>query len=168
VRQGDDPIDSSGNRNELVEMTREPAGSEYYYKWSTMFASDFPSASTWQLFLQWHHTGSSGSPPVEFFVYGEEIRLNIRSTTVWRTPLVRGVWQDFVFRVKWSPDASVGFVELYHNGKLALPRRYAATQFSGQVNYLKMGLYRNESISRTGVLYHDGFIMAKQLSDVYP
>jgi hypothetical protein len=168
VRQGDDPIDSSGNRNELVKMTREPLGSEYSYKWSTMFASDFPSASTWQLFLQWHHEGSSGSPPVEFFVYGEEIRLNIRSTTVWRAPLVRGVWQDFVFRVKWSPDASVGFVELYHNGKLALPRRYAATQFSGQLNYLKMGLYRNESISRTGVLYHDGFIMAKQLSDVYP
>ncbi|HLL04948.1 MAG TPA: heparin lyase I family protein [Myxococcaceae bacterium] len=168
VRQGDDPINSSGNRNELTKMTREPLGSEYYYKWSTMFASDFPSASTWQLFLQWHHEGSSGPPPVEFFVYGEEIRLNIRSTTVWRAPLVRGVWQDFVFRVKWSPDARVGFVELYHNGKLALPRRYAATQFSGQLNYLKMGLYRNESISRTGVLYHDGFIMTKQASDVLP
>jgi len=168
VRQGDDPISSSGNRNELVRITREPVGSEYYYKWSTMFATDFPSASTWQLFLQWHHEGSSGSPPVELFVYGEELRMNIRSTTVWRAPLVRGAWQDFVLRVKWSPDPSVGFVELYHNGKLVLPRRYAATQFSGYLNYLKMGLYRNESIAKTGVLYHDGFIMTKNASDVLP
>ena len=168
VKQGDDPIDSSGNRNELVRMTREPVGSEYYYKWSTMFATDFPSATTWQLFAQWHHTGSSGSPPVEFFVYGEEMRLNVRGTTVWRAPLVRGVWQDFVFHVKWSPDSKVGFVELYHNGKLSLAKRPAATQFSGMLNYLKLGLYRNESISKTGVLYHDGFIMARQLSDVYP
>ncbi len=168
VKQGDDPIDSSGNRNELVRMTREPVGSEYYYKWSTMFASDFPSASTWQLFAQWHHEGSSGSPPLELFVYGEELRMNVRSSTVWKAPLVRGVWQDFVLRVKWSPDPSVGFVELYHNGKLVLPRRYAATQFSGYLNYLKMGLYRNSSIAKTGVLYHDGFIMTKQASDVLP
>jgi len=168
VKQGDDPIDSSGNRNELVKLTREPAGSEYFYKWSTMFATDFPSVSDWQLFTQWHHEGGSGSPPVEFFVYGEEIRLNVRGTTVWRTPLVRGAWQDFVFHVKWSSSSSTGFVELYHNGKLVLPKRYAATQISGMLNYLKLGLYRDSSISRTGVLYHDGFIMAKQLSDVYP
>ncbi|HEX8700767.1 MAG TPA: heparin lyase I family protein [Myxococcaceae bacterium] len=168
VRQGDDPIDSSGNRNELVRMTREASGSEYYYKWSTMFASDFPSVSTWQLFAQWHHEGSSGSPPVEFFVYGEELRLNVRGTTVWRAPLVRGVWQDFVFRVKWSSSSSTGFVELYHNGKLVLPKRYAATQYSGYLNYLKLGLYRNSSIAKTGVLYHDGFIMTKQASDVLP
>ncbi|MDY7230368.1 heparin lyase I family protein [Hyalangium rubrum] len=171
VRQGDDPINSSGNRNELFRMTREPTGSEYYYKWSTMFATDFPSVKTWQLFAQWHHEGSSGSPPVEFYVNGEEIRLNIGGnpgTIVWRTPLVRGAWQDFIFHVKWSPNASVGFVELYHNGKLVLPKRYIATQYSGMLNYLKLGLYRNETVSQVGVLYHDGFTMAKQLSDVLP
>jgi hypothetical protein len=171
VRQGDDPIDSSGNRNELVKMTREPVGSEYYYKFSTMFAPDYPSANTWQLIVQWHHEGNSGSPPVEFVVHGEELRLHIGGnpgTTVWRTSLVRGVWQDFVFRVKWSPDPRVGFVELYHQGKLVLPKRYIATQYSGMLNYLKLGLYRNETISRTGVVYHDGFTMAKNLSDVYP
>lgn len=171
VKQGDDPINSSGNRNELVRMTREPTGSEYYYRWSTLFASDFPSVRTWQLFAQWHHEGSSGSPPVEFYVNGEEMRLNVGGTSgtiVWRAPLVRGSWQDFVFHVKWSPNSSVGFVELYHNGKLVLPKRYIATQYSGMLNYLKLGLYRNETVAQTGVLYHDGFIMAKSLSDVMP
>lgn len=171
VRQGDDPINSSGNRNELVRMTREPAGSEYYYKFSTMFAPDFPSANTWQLFTQWHHEGSGGSPPVEFYVYGEEMRLNIGGnpgTIVWRSKLVRGSWQDFVFHVKWSSDPRVGFVELYHNGQLVMPKRYIATQFSGQLNYLKVGLYRNDTIAPTGVVYHDGWVMTRNAADVLP
>ena len=169
VRQGDDPINSSGNRNELVKMTREPVGSEYYYRWSTMFDATFPSARTWQLFTQWHHDGNSGSPPVEFYVYGEEIRLNIGGSPgviVWRTPLVRGKWLDFIFHVKWSPDSSVGFVELYLNGQLVLPKRNIATQFSGMLNYLKVGLYRSDTVTQTGIVYHDGWTMARKLEDV--
>jgi polysaccharide lyase-like protein/F5/8 type C domain-containing protein len=169
VRQGDDPINSSGNRNELVKMTREPVGSEYYYRFNTMFASDFPSVKTWQLFAQWHHEGSSGSPPVEFYVYGEEVRLNIGGdpgVIVWKAPLVRGQWQDFILHVKWSPDASVGFVELYHNNQLVLPKRFIATQFPGMLNYLKVGLYRSDTVTQTGVVYHDGWTMARTLADV--
>ncbi|WP_224369025.1 heparin lyase I family protein [Hyalangium versicolor] len=168
VKQGDNPISASGNRNELYRMTHEAVGSEYYYRWSTMFAADFPSPNTWQVFTQWHHEGSSGSPPIEFVVNNGNISLNCSSTQVWKAPLVRGVWQDFIFHVKWSPNASTGFVELYHNGQLVLPKRSCATQFSGMLNYLKMGLYRNSTIAPVGVLYHDGFTMGKQLSDVQP
>jgi hypothetical protein len=169
VRQGDNPISSSGNRNELVRMTLEPTGSEYYYRWSTMFAADYPIANTWQLFAQWHHQGSSGSPPVEFIVVGQEMRLRVGGSggaIVWTAPLVRGAWQDFIFHVKWSPDPRVGFVELYHNGRLVVPRRNIATQFSGQLNYLKVGLYRNSTIAPTGVLYHDGWVQGQTLADV--
>ncbi|AKQ67220.1 F5/8 type C domain protein [Myxococcus hansupus] len=169
VRKGDDPINASGNRNELVRMTREPENSEYYYRFSTMFDSSFPSAKTWQLFTQWHHEGNSGSPPVEFYVYGEEIRLNIGGnpgTIVWRTPLVRNRWLDFIFHVKWSPDSKVGFVELYLDGKLVMPKRFIATQYRGQLNYLKVGLYRNDTVSPVGIVYHDGWTMARKLEDV--
>ncbi len=169
VRQGDDPINSSGNRNELVKMTREAVGSEYYYRFSTMFASDFPSVRTWQLFTQWHHEGGSGSPPLEFYVYGEEVRLNLGGdpgVIVWKAPLVRGQWQDFILHVKWSPDASVGFVELYHQGQLVLPKRHIATMFPGMLNYLKVGLYRSDTVSQVGTVYHDGWVMARTLADV--
>ncbi|WP_342381311.1 heparin lyase I family protein [Myxococcus stipitatus] len=170
VRKGDDPINSSGNRNELVRMTREATGSEYYYRWSTMFDSTFPNAKTWQLFTQWHQDADSGgSPPVEFYVYGDEIRLNIGGnpgTIVWRTPLVRGRWMDFIFHVRWSPDAKVGFVELYLDGKVVLPKRYIATQYRGMLNYLKIGLYRNDTVTQTGIVYHDGWMMARKLEDV--
>ncbi len=169
VRQGDDPIGSSGNRNELVYMSKEPVGSEYYYRWKVMFAPDYPSARTWQVFTQWHHDGCCGSPPVEFFVYGEEIRLTLTSSvTPWKTALVRGVWNEFIFHVKWSADPSVGFVELWHNGERVLPRRNLATMYSGMKNYLKLGLYRSDTIVPEGVVYHDGFIQATHLEDVLP
>ncbi len=166
VKQGDNPIGSSGNRNELARLTNEPTGSEYYYRWSTMFAPDFPAPATWQLFTQWHHNGSTGSSPIEFAVNNGRIILYCSRTEVWSTPLVRGVWNDFIFHAKWSPDPYAGFVELYHNGQLVLPRRYCATQFPGQTNYLKTGLYRSASIAQTGVLYHDGWVMGRTLADV--
>lgn len=170
VRKGDDPINASGNRNELVLITDEPEGSEYWYGWSTMFAEDFPSEKTWQLFTQWHHRGPSGSPPVEFLVNGEEMRMRVGGSggeIPWRAPLVRGVWHDFVFHVKWSPDPNEGFVELFHNGELVLPRTPAATQFPGETNYLKLGLYRNDTVEPDGVVFHDRFIMGTTLEDVW-
>jgi hypothetical protein len=168
VRQGDDPINASGNRSELVYLTYETVGSEYWYRWKVMFPSDYPSVRTWQLFTQWHHDGCCGSPPVEFYVYGEELRLRVSGTDLWTGRLVRGVWHEFVFRVKWSPDPNVGFVELWHNRERALARRNIATMYAGARNYLKLGLYRNETITQVGVVYHDGFIQATQQADVLP
>jgi MYXO-CTERM domain-containing protein len=169
VVQGDDPINGSGNRNELVYQGNEAVGSEYYYRWKVMFAPDFPSVKTWQLFTQWHHDGLDGSPPVEFFVYGEEIRLTLNdSVTPWTTKLERGVWHEFVFHVKWSPDPKVGFIELWHNGEKVVPKRNLATTYAGMNIYLKLGLYRSDTITQTGVVYHDGFTQATQLEDVLP
>ncbi len=175
VVAGDNPIQASGNRNEIIRQTREAPGSEYWYKWSVRFSSKFPSVKTWQLFTQWHHDGCCGSPPVEFYVYGEEVRLNVGGspgTQVWMTPLKRGVWYDFVFHVKWSPDPKVGFVHLYLNGKEVLKPTPIATMFTekGQpvLNYLKAGLYRNESIKDTAWLYLDDFVMATRKEDVLP
>lgn len=170
VRQGDDPINSSGNRNELVYQGKEALGSEYYYRWKVMFAQDFPSVDTWQIFTQWHHDGCCGSPPVEFYVRGEEMRLSLpgSGTIPWRGKLARGVWHEFIFHVKWHSDPKVGFVELWHNKELVLPKKGAVTMYSGQKNYLKLGLYRSDTVGPVGVVYHDGFIQATTLADVLP
>ncbi len=171
VRKGDDPIDASGNRNELLYLSYEPSGSEYFYKWSTLFPSSFPRSSRWQIFTQWHHTGLNGSPPLEFYIIDDVIHLRaggVNGKVVYSAPLQRGQWNDYVLHVKWSSNPDVGFVELYHNGKLAVPKTKAVTQFSGQRNYLKFGLYRDDSIAPEGVVYHDGFTVATKLEDVMP
>ena len=57
VNQYDDPVQSGNDRTELVYLTHEPAGSEYFYRWSVMFDASYPSAPKWQLFTQWHQDG---------------------------------------------------------------------------------------------------------------
>ncbi|XXF80246.1 polysaccharide lyase [Myxococcaceae bacterium GXIMD 01537] len=170
VRQGDDPINASGNRNELVHHTgNETEGTEYFYRWNTMWDAKYPSADTWQVFAQWHHDGCCGSPPMEFFVEGEEMRLRVGGDggkVLWKSPLVRGQWQDFILHVKWSANPKVGFVELYYNGQVVVPKTAVATMYPGERNYMKLGLYRDESIGPVGVVYHDGVVQATTLADV--
>jgi hypothetical protein len=170
VRQGDDPINASGDRAELVWTPVETEGNDRYYAWSTMWATDFPSVATWQAFTQWHHTGNTGTPPLEMYVNGETMYLAIgaHETVVWTHPLERGAWHDFILHVKWSSDPNVGFVELWYDGKQELRKTNGDTMYPGQDNILKQGLYRNDTIAAVGVLYHDGMTVATTLDDVLP
>jgi hypothetical protein len=82
--------------------------------------------------------------------------------TVWKmTPVTRGAWHDFVLHIKWSANSSVGFVELWYDGRLVVPKRFTRTLYSSaDTNYLKMGLYRDEATNPIQVLFHDGVIQA--------
>jgi hypothetical protein len=169
VHQYDNPIHASGNRNELFYNSNEPMGSEYFYRWSTMFDSSFPSHPSWNVFTQWHQSAlCCGSPPVSFYVQGERIYLGMMDSPVWSVPLNRGVWNDFIFHVRWSDNPGIGFIELYYNGELVIPKRYTATNMPGQLNYLKQGLYRDEAIAPDGIVYHDAMVQATSLADVLP
>lgn len=168
VKQGDDPINSSGNRNELVNSQYQPEGSESYYRWSTMFDQTFPSAKTWQLFAQWHQIeDSGGSPPIQFMVFGEEVQLTLSTSEnlVWKAPLVRGVWHDFILHVKFSDDAAVGFIEVWYDGNRVLPKTFGITRAN---DYLKIGLYRSDTVVPDGIVYHDGMVQGDTLDDVLP
>ncbi|MCA1828147.1 MAG: polysaccharide lyase [Myxococcales bacterium] len=160
-------VSSSGTRNEL-ELGGYPfvEGDEYWYAWSTYFPTTFPSNNTWQVFTQWHHSGCCGSPPLEFDVIGESIEINHNgSQMLWKAPLVRGVWHDFVIHIKWSVN---GWIELWYDGQKALDQTSVPTINAGQYNYLKQGLYWNASITSVGVLYHDRTIIGTTMADVAP
>jgi hypothetical protein len=160
-------ISSSGTRNEL-ELASVPfvEGDEGWYAWSTYFPSAYPSDDKWQVFTQWHHSGCCGSPPLEFDVQGEQIQLNhLGVQRVWSTPLVRGVWHDFVIHIKWSMN---GWVELWYDGQKALDQTPVPTIFAGEYNYLKQGLYRDPTITSVGVLYHDRTMIGTTMADVAP
>ncbi len=171
VRQGDNPIKASGNRNELVYLSHETPGSEFFDQWSTLVPSSFPKSPKWARFTQWHQEGMSGSPPLEMYVTNDRLNLRVGGSSgkvVWSAPMQREHWNDFILHVKWSSDKKTGFIELYHDGRVVLPRTYMATQFSNQRNYLKLGLYRDASIKEEGIVYHDGFVQSTSLSDVLP
>jgi len=173
VRKGDNPINASGNRNELVKFDNAKEGTEFYYGWSTLFPSDYPMVPNWQVFMQWHHSGLNGAPPVRFVLgcsaadcgrpMPDTLFFIVNGKTLWtKTPVTRGQWHDFVMRVKWSANPSVGFVELWYDGQLVLPRRYTRTMFSSSdTNYMKVGLYRDAAVNPTQVMYHDNVVQAK-------
>ena len=112
----------------------EKEGNDRYYAWSTMWAADYPSAATWQAFTQWHHTGNTGTPPLEMYVNGETMYLAVgaNETVVWNHPLERGAWHDFILHVKWSSDPAVGFVELWYDGQQVLRKTTGETMYPGR------------------------------------
>jgi hypothetical protein len=168
VHQGDDPINASGNRNELLYNGDLPQNEERWYRWQTMWPADYQSPDTWQLFTQFHHIDGGGSPPLEFYAQGEEIRLRASGTGIWTHALERGTWHDFVLHVFWSADATKGYAELWYDGKQVLTRTPAATLFAGQSAYLKQGLYRNETINFDQTIYQTGATIGTTMNDVWP
>lgn len=178
VRNGDNPIGASGHRNELVLMTNETEGDERYYSWSTLWPEDYPFYPTWQLFTQWHHSGPSGAPPVRFVLgcsaadcgqpMPDTMFFIVSGQGIWTEKVVPGKWHDFVLHVKWSSNPQTGFVELWYDGNLVVPKQSVATLFPGQTNYLKQGLYRDAATQPTQVVYHDGFTIGTTLEDVMP
>ena len=175
-------------------------GAERFYGWSVLFRSDeFPLylPGPGYRFDQRRNTimqlkrAGTGPPPISLAVEGDAWRLNAascdnkRHDDLYRAPLVRDAWQHFVLRVKNSPDPAVGFVELWHNGRLVLPRTHVATMHVVdpalaatdpaactspgrrlQPNYLKIGMYRMPRTSVTQALYNDGMRVGKSYEAV--
>jgi len=177
VRPADDPIGSSGERAEVLAGTGEGLGTESWWSWSTYFGDDFvPIAnSSWNIFTQWHHSGLSGQSNAHFEVntntapwtlqlrtFGGELDTNQAVFPL--GSFERNRWFDFVFHVRWAPDAT-GFVELWLNGEQVVPLTNTPTLYFGQGVYLKQGFYRAES-NVTSVLYHDGMRRGQSYADV--
>ena len=105
----------------------------------------------------------AAQPSLFLAVYGGDPN-NPSSSGFTLAPLVRNTWDDFVFHVKWATD-STGFVEVWLNGQLVVPKTYLPTIYSGQNVYLKQGFYR-PSYSLPTVLYEDGMRRGTSYADV--
>lgn len=172
VRPGDDPIGASGERAEVFELTGEREGVVSWWRWSTRFPIGFrPVRGNWNVFTQWHHSGSNCPPPVTFDVKrtsrGSNIGMTLRAgwlnTTTCESQvdqrwtfarLRRGRWYNFRFHVKWC-SCGGGFVQVRMNGRTVLPKTYTPTLYSGQFVYVKQGYVRGPASWRASII-HDG------------
>jgi hypothetical protein len=187
VRQGDNPVReySGDDRAELGQanpgagpLIRE--GMEQWYGLSLMFDESFPNAS-WQTVAQWKQVGPN-RPPAEISADDDRIVFEMggagrglagQGGDLFATPLVRGDWHDFVMHVKWSPDASVGYVELWYDGEQVVPRTHTANMYRGPAgevipNHSRIGYYRDRAIAQTGVVYIDGYKVGTSYGVVAP
>jgi len=174
VRRGDNPI-GFGDRAQIQIGTNETEGEVRWYAWSTRVAPNFPRYWSWQLVAQWH-AKAGGSPPIAFFVENDDLVLRVHRhrgpgslisiENIWRGPLRRGAWRDIAMRVRWSGSDARGWVELWIDGARqrfddGSMRRRIRTMYPGVGNYFTIGYYRQSGLARTGVVFHDGFRMAR-------
>jgi hypothetical protein len=174
VRDGDNPI-GFGDRAEVQIGSGESEGDERWYAWSVMFDPSFPTTDAWQVVTQWHAEGADGSPPVAFYVVGDELTLQTNphdgdaepegpAIVHWSSPLDRGEWHHLRLRVRWSGDDDTGELELWADGELVLPTVRTRTLYPGHEAYFKQGYYRQSGEPQTGVVYYDAF----RASEVVP
>jgi hypothetical protein len=187
VNPGDNPINSKGERTEVVASQSQTGGyqgSAAWYGWSTFFPPELNAPTgSWNIFTQWHQTLSDGCPPniafqIDNSAIPTKIKFRVRGGTqsgctpssdmIWRpATLGLGTWLDFVLHVKWSSNASGGFVELFIDGTKVIPKTYLATLYVGQGCYLKQGFYRAPS-SLISTIFDSGMRRGQSYADVAP
>ena len=127
-----------------------------------------PSDGTYKfnLFFQFHHTGSTGQPNMvaevvsntngglRFRLYGgssvntEQLRLKLG-------PITKNVWYDFVYHIKWS-SKSDGIFDAWINGKKVATFR-GPTLYAGQGCYLKPSNYHS-AMGQDNAVIHDRIV----------
>lgn len=158
VRSGDSA--ASGERSEARagSVNSVVEGDERYYQFSVKFDAGFPSPTGgWCIIMQWH--AGTGSPPlaIEYSTSGKLVIGNNRPGDTYETVIGAadpGNWHDYVLHAKFSNSASTGFIEVWRDGALVIPKKFVKTMGSTE-NYLKQGLYRGP-MSATQVVFHDG------------
>ncbi|MFL5364522.1 MAG: polysaccharide lyase [Myxococcales bacterium] len=189
------------------ETLWEDEGSDRWYRWQMMWPENYvgsypkwdelgtpSSRSPAGWVVEWHHDANggveTGSAPLYFGANDTNIKMCLvdQATSACRenldlAPLQRGHWHDVVMHAKWSSDPSVGFLEIWVDGKNVLPKHMTANKYPGMRNYMLAGLYRNGHIGdpdllnpdgshvygtdgTPGVVYLDGFIVGRTKESV--
>lgn len=162
-----------GSRNELLPKFRDlVSGDDLYFRFSTFLAPGFPVDADWQVITQFKQN-FDGSPPLTLNVEQGQYRVEggyghpdgSRQFIVNIGPAGTGSWVDWVMHVKFSADPAVGYVEVWKDGAIVLPRYFppGGTMYPGpdgvDSSYVKTGLYRDPSIAVPGTLYLDNWVI---------
>lgn len=148
-------------------------GDDVYYRFKTYLEAGFPvDASAWgSLVWQTHNQGSGGSPVVAQYISGDPGEWSIEGDTNagtaggevvdWDGPAIATEQVDeWVIRVLHSADPGTGLVEVWRNGvKVASSQR---ATLPNAFNYFKTGYYRDSTLTGTGVLWIDGYTVARE------
>lgn len=165
-------------RSTPAEQWSDPVGSVRWYGFSVFVPADFPTATDtkWVTITQWKGL-KGGSPPIALEIKRDQLRLGGARTNAGLVPgdgllgqLSKGAWTELVVGLSLSPDPAAGWVEVWRDDALVLPRTAVATmdRIDGQVDpvYLKQGLYRSSSWTDTHVIYFGPVTVGSRRSDV--
>jgi hypothetical protein len=183
---------AEADRSEVLTSVSETGGfegQEWYYAWSTRFPSAGNPQGFWSeggdfnVFTQWHSANDPCGNNLQFGVdsatapgtnrlYSDlttknprECDQDVRNVHAILGRLRFDAWYDFVVRVKWSSDPTVGFYEAWMNGIQVVPKTYGQTMFDSRGAYWKQGFYR-AAFRVTNSVYEDGAVRGPSLEAV--
>ena len=144
-------------------------GTTQYYTYVARLPDEFPTeADTWQLLLQWHQYGDSGSPPVAVEVRDNRLMLAAEGGDLQDLgPVAAGDRLDLTLRIAFSRDPDQGSVDVWRDGNHVLQgyRPPSGTLLDGG-NYMKVGIYRDTAIRETGRVWLEDLRAGPTLASV--
>jgi len=135
----------------------DPPGSTRWYDFSVYVPADFVLATDqrWLDFTQWKGY-RGGSPPIALELHRSEFRLGGSNIARSLGTVKRGGWTRFTVGLHFATTGKRGWVTVYRDGDLKLPRTSVATldTVNGRPDpiYLKQGIYRSAAWHTTQVL----------------
>lgn len=134
-------------------------GDETWTSVSVYFPESFPVYDKWSLFTQFKEP-FGGTPPSQLGLSNDRITVFGPGSESPRKnfdagPVVRGQWIDMLVHHKWSTSSSVGFVEVFRNGNVVVPKTQIKTMENSNPLFLSTGHYRDKTITQDAILYID-------------
>jgi Polysaccharide lyase len=169
VRPGDVEPDTGSQRAEVSGPTfRE--GQDLYVRVAVRVPQANSFRGPWQLIQQFHDDSDTGSPGTAVFLTTNR-RLRVGagdgSQIDWTSRrLQTDRWYELVYRVKFSRESNVGFVEVWLDGRHQRLgnghfRDYGRTMNLPSV-YLKTGIYRSRYSSGISVVEDDSVVVIER------
>ncbi|MFC5231373.1 polysaccharide lyase [Pseudonocardia zijingensis] len=160
-----------GSRNELEPKFREiESGEDLWFTFSTYLLEGFPvNYSEFQTITQFKQN-FDGSPPLELGVQEGAFQIDggyghpdgPRTFSIPVGEAATGRWNDWLLHVRFSPDPAVGFVEVWRDGQLMLPKysppggtMYVNPDDGSARSSVKTGYYRDRTIDSVGRIVFD-------------
>jgi hypothetical protein len=169
VRPGDVEPDTGSQRAEVSGPTFHE-GDDLYVRTAFRVPPGNSFRGPWQLIQQFHDESDTGSPGTAVFLTSDQ-RLKVGagdSTQIdWTSPALRNNrWYELVYRVKFSRNPDVGFVEVWfdgHHQRLGNGhfRDYGTTMHLSEA-YLKTGIYRSQYSTGVSLIEDDSVVVIKR------
>lgn len=175
---------SEGWRAELRDPYNAPYDRDTWYGFSTYLPLDYPDHDYSCVLAQWHDQAEegegSGKPPIahrimdgRFYVTTEasptaSIHPRDKGVPYETMRAVKGVWHDFVYRVRWSRGDEAE-IEMWKDGEPIF-------EYSGVLGYadetvgpyFKFGMYCGQDVKEPHVVFHDNYGRGLNYRDVDP
>ncbi|TWF78972.1 polysaccharide lyase-like protein [Pseudonocardia hierapolitana] len=173
-----------GSRNEIEPKFRDMVeGEDLWFGFSTYLDANFPTYyADFQTIMQFKQN-FDGSPPLEMTVEEGEFRIeggygHPDGPRLFLEPVGhadKDRWIDWILHVKFSPDPTVGYVEVWRDGQLVLPRfappggtLYVNPDDGSARSSVKTGYYRYRSIDSVGRIVFDEWRIGTSVDVVRP